>query len=534
MLGMALGAPDVTYAQSAVTPPGSGTEADPYRISELGHLVWVSETLGGSSGQYYSLTADIDASPTASWNDPGTDTSVLEGFRPIGTYSDPDTTSFRGVFDGNGHTIRGLVVNRSLTDCGGLFGLVGADGQVRKLGLIGGAVTADAFVGGLVGENRGTISGCYASGAATGASHVGNLVGINRYGTVSDCHTSGSITGRDFVGGLVGWSECGTVSGCHATGAVTGSQDVGGLAGVNYQGTVSSCRASGAVTGQGYVGGLLGVNRQGKVSIAYATGAVKGYYRLGGLVGAGLGGTLSTCFATGTVTGSSSDIGGLVGYDERGTVSISYGDMETSGLATSAGGTGKTTSEMKQQATFVGWDFAAIWGIREDVTYPWLRSLDADGDGISDVQDDCGDSDLAATILIDGCDTGVVNQPLGEGCTIADEIAKAAAGARNHGQFVSAVAHLTEAWLAAGRITDADKGRIQRCAGRADFDADGDVDTSDFRHFHACFNGPNQRSAAARCEDADLDSDGDVDLIDFGRFQACFNGLNRPPKCRPA
>jgi len=65
----------------------------------------------------------------------------------------------------------------------------------------------------------------------------------------------------------------------------------------------------------------------------------------------------------------------------------------------------------------------------------------------------------------------------------------------------------------------------------ADFFYDGDVDLSDFAHFQACFNGPNDPPAMADCDDADVDADRDVDLADFGTFQRCFNGPNRLPAC---
>jgi len=65
----------------------------------------------------------------------------------------------------------------------------------------------------------------------------------------------------------------------------------------------------------------------------------------------------------------------------------------------------------------------------------------------------------------------------------------------------------------------------------ADFDADGDVDLTDFGQFQGCFNGPNRTPAQANCGAADSDGDADVDLGDFGAFQACFNGPNRPPAC---
>ncbi len=71
------------------------------------------------------------------------------------------------------------------------------------------------------------------------------------------------------------------------------------------------------------------------------------------------------------------------------------------------------------------------------------------------------------TISIDGCDTGVANQSLGDGCTMADEIAQAAAAAANHGGFVSRVARLTQDWVRRGFVTGAEKGRIQACAAQS-------------------------------------------------------------------
>jgi len=94
---------------------------------------------------------------------------------------------------------------------------------------------------------------------------------------------------------------------------------------------------------------------------------------------------------------------------------------------------------------------------------------DADGDGLIDDCDSCPDSDRAATIVIDDCDTRVPNRMLGdEGCTMADRVAECAEGARNHGAFVSRVAHLVNAWRHSGLINVRQAAAIQRCAARAD------------------------------------------------------------------
>ncbi len=93
---------------------------------------------------------------------------------------------------------------------------------------------------------------------------------------------------------------------------------------------------------------------------------------------------------------------------------------------------------------------------------------DGDGDGLIDECDACPSSDLRSTIVIDGCNSEVANVLDGDGCTMLDHIAQCAADARNHGAFVSCVAHLTNEWKRAGLISGAEKGRIQSCAAHAD------------------------------------------------------------------
>ena len=160
---------------------------------------------------------------------------------------------------------------------------------------------------------------------------------------------------------------------------ITGNWGVGGLVGTK-NGTVSNSYSTGNVTGKDYVGGLVGVN-YGTVSNSYSSGNVTGEYDVGGLVGDNLG-TVSNSYSSGNVTGIEY-VGGLVGWNDA-TVSTSFWDTETSGQATSDGGTGKTTEEMQDIATFSGatWDICAvapgstnstcIWNIVDNETYPFL------------------------------------------------------------------------------------------------------------------------------------------------------------------
>lgn len=96
-----------------------------------------------------------------------------------------------------------------------------------------------------------------------------------------------------------------------------------------------------------------------------------------------------------------------------------------------------------------------------------VSDVDSDGDGKQDCIDSCPNSIRGATISIGSSSTGVINRLSGDGCTMSDLIARCAAGAKNHGAFVSCVAHLTDEWKSNGVITGKEKGDIQSCAAKA-------------------------------------------------------------------
>lgn len=95
-------------------------------------------------------------------------------------------------------------------------------------------------------------------------------------------------------------------------------------------------------------------------------------------------------------------------------------------------------------------------------------TVDTDGDGIPDGEDDCPNSDLSPTVVIDGCDSGVDNELFDDGCTISDNITELADSSTSHGSFTSAVSHLTNELKKDGVISGKQKGAIQSCAGQAD------------------------------------------------------------------
>ncbi len=181
--------------------------------------------------------------------------------------------------------------------------------------------------------------------------------------------------------GIVGGGHIENIGVVNVT--VTGDNEVGGLVGHIDDGTVRNSYATGNVNGERYyVGGLVGCNGD-TVTNSYSTGSVTGHGFVGGLVGGGRG-TVRNSYSTGSVTGDR-DVGGLVGLNFSDLiVSNSFWDIETSGQSTSVGGTGKTTTEMQDIATFsgAGWNITAvapgstnttcIWNIINGVTYPFL------------------------------------------------------------------------------------------------------------------------------------------------------------------
>ncbi|MET4789000.1 filamentous hemagglutinin family protein [Bradyrhizobium japonicum] len=323
----------------------------------------------------YVLGANIDASATAGWNGGA-------GFTPIGGIGDI-SSYFSGIFDGLGHHISNLTINRPSSDNIGLFGYIDG-GTIRNVGLEGGSVTGNNAVGGLVGSSGlwvyggtssvayNTISNVYNTGNVTGSgAMVGGLVGDAYITTISYSYATGTVAGYgaagglggrvvassvsnsyatgnvsavwDGAGGLIGYDigtwmgpgpadyAIGTVSHSHATGTVTGGVNVGGLLGYSNIGLVTDSYATGNVSGTGSnggtgtaAGGLVGFASYSQVERSYATGNVSGVDAVGGLVGhSNEAVSVLDSYATGAVSGNS-EVGGLVGVNQESHVGRSY------------------------------------------------------------------------------------------------------------------------------------------------------------------------------------------------------------------
>ncbi len=348
----------------------------------------------GCSG--YELLADLDFDTDGDGAvDPDDDYwNAGEGWEPIG----PPVLQFLGIdvggllttFRGNGHTLANLFIAREDDDDAGLFGDIGLSGAVYDVELTGVDVAGGSSVGGLAGQNWGTVVRVRATGRVTGRDEVGGLVGRNRSsGAIDSSGSRVAVTGRrgpaeaeaepaSGAGGLVG-SNDGAVFSSFAAGRTTGENDVGGLVGRNGQsGSVRGSHASGRVAGGSAVGGLVGYNDShpvsprrgaGEVHGSYATGSVAGAAFVSGLVGFNDDAVISTSYATSPVTGMACDHdwSGLFGCGVR-FPTASYWDSDATGRATGAGA--RTTAQLQAPTGYGG-----LYG-------SW--KIDVDGDGASD------------------------------------------------------------------------------------------------------------------------------------------------------
>jgi len=375
----------------SVHPPvnGNGTSGDPYQIATLNNLYWIM-IYQNEWDKHYIQTANINATSTYALYSGN-------GFIPIGD----NITRFTGSYNGQDHTIDGLFIDRPSTDDIGLFGYIDDNAELNNIGLINVNITGDNKVGGLVGVSiNSSISNSYTTGFVSGNGYyIGGLVGdLVSNSNISSNYFTGSVTGEDDVGGLVGVTanSC-TVINCYASGSVTGTGDTtGGLVGaLGSSSSISSSYATSSVTGSEYaVGGLVGANKHSSIiNNCYATGSVTGNDSVGGLVGRNIiDSFISNCYSTGPVNGNY-PTGGLIGQNDA-FIFNSFWDTETSLQSSSAGGIGKTTTEMKDVATFTdestvglddAWDFVGtpyddtgtedIWNIddlRANDGYPFL------------------------------------------------------------------------------------------------------------------------------------------------------------------
>ena len=245
-----------TVSLTAAKDPGYTIEGNgSYTVTSADGLMHVADLVnGGKTDINITLDKNIDLTG--------------KGWTPIGTSFD---NSYKGTFDGGGHTITGLAVTTN-DQFVGLFGYLNRAGTVKNVVMEGVLITSNHMfgcTGGVVGYSWGTIENCSVSGSVSGTDCVGGVVGSQKAGSIIGCSTSATVKGTHYVGGVAG-EKWGSMTACYATGNVTleiASQKNnfgGGVVGLNGGSRVLACYATGNVTSTGsstgnvHIGGLFG------------------------------------------------------------------------------------------------------------------------------------------------------------------------------------------------------------------------------------------------------------------------------------
>ena len=245
-----------TVSLAAAKDLGYTIESDgSYTVTSADGLMNVAELVnGGKTDINITLDKNIDLT--------GKD------WTPIGTDYD---NSYKGTFDGGGHTITGLTITTK-DQFVGLFGYLNRAGTVKNVVMEGIQITSNHMfgnTGGVAGFSWGTIENCSVSGSVSGTKCVGGVVGAQKAGSITGCSSSATVKGTVDVGGVAG-EKWGSMTACYATGNVTLEIDSpknlsgGGLVGFNGGSGVLACYATGNVTSTGsstgnvHIGGLFG------------------------------------------------------------------------------------------------------------------------------------------------------------------------------------------------------------------------------------------------------------------------------------
>ena len=252
---------EYTYTVSLATARGYIIEDDgSYTVYNADGLMNIAELVnGGKTDINITLDKNIDLTGKA-WT-------------PIGTDYD---NSYKGTFDGGGHTITGLTFTTN-DEFAGLFGWLNRAGTVKNVVMEGVQITSNQIyggsIGGVVGSSWGTIENCSVSGNVSGTVYVGGVVGVQIGGSITGCSSSATVKGTVDVGGVAGQTNSSaTLTACYATGNVTieinPAKNIAGgsLVGMNAGISLLACYATGNVTSTGsstgymHIGGFLGNN----------------------------------------------------------------------------------------------------------------------------------------------------------------------------------------------------------------------------------------------------------------------------------
>ena len=239
---------------------GDGSKDEVYEISNAGQLYWfaglVNGTLDGVEQNKLAnaiLTANITANEnlldSLQYDAEGnvSNGSDFISWTPIADWMGNRTTQYSGTFDGNNKTVSGLYFNGDST-CIGLFGSSESDGNIKNVGVVDSYFKGNDHVGGVCGNNAGTITNCYNAGNLTAiesSATIGGICGYNNGGTVTNCYNTGTVTATGSAASVGGVCGCSIelILNCYNIGTVTATgsdADISGICGYNF-GPIKNC-----------------------------------------------------------------------------------------------------------------------------------------------------------------------------------------------------------------------------------------------------------------------------------------------------
>ncbi len=333
---------------------GEGTIGNPYRISSLDALVFVSSD-STFWDKHYIQTADINAASTSSLNN-GT------GFSPIGN----DIVNFTGTYDGQEYIIDSLYIefgyNTTVRDNIGLFGYV-SGAEISNIGLTNVDITGGENTGGLVGYCSNTIiNNCHISGDVYGRDFTGGLVGVNDNGSsITYCYGYSGYTHGWLVGGLVGKNNnASSITYSYCTMQTSSAEECSGFVGINSSGSsISNCYTTGDDVHPTDGAGFVVINEENStIDNCYNTKSISGEDVGGFVLLNRTGATITNCYNAATVDGWD-NVEPFAGSGSTNLIYNCFFDGDITYYSNHSPATELTTSEMQTLSSFTnaGWDF---------------------------------------------------------------------------------------------------------------------------------------------------------------------------------
>lgn len=422
---------EIWDGSTASSLSGSGTESDPYLItdgSELAYLAAQIELGSRFENSFFRLENDIYLNDISNYDAWDYIFPQLTPWTPIGSVSfDEDeagdeiintSRSFLGNFNGGGHTVYGMFIDgvgdRPFDSGFGLFGCSG--GIIENLNVDCAYASTNDSLGALVGFMcGGAITSCTSGGQIYGVWETGGIVGSANDGLIMDCVNSAKVSGAGgSAGGIVGDASCTTIASCSNRGHVGAAFQAGGIVGSATECEIERCSNIALVDGSCVIGGIAGDLYLSELRFSYNASDVctvfepdyaeEEGFTVGGLCGyaEGDGEIISDCYNAGAVSGSF-NVGGLCGVLDGNaqivrcySAELTTGQLDADALigaiapeasagtenclylaseygAQSEFGAAATSEELMSESAYTGFDFDEVWFFAEYSEYPYAQ-----------------------------------------------------------------------------------------------------------------------------------------------------------------